>query len=72
MSDVEWIKDKLDGIQGWVESVDGRLKTLLEEKCPERHRALEHRITSVEVRIYMVVTFVMAVWTYWMKTRPSG
>lgn len=60
--------------EAYLKSIDerlGRLDIFMTHDCPQRHKETEHRLTAVEVRIYLlciVISLLAPQAAHWLRT----
>ena len=66
MDDIQWIREALKEIKEEQHDQGKRMDIFFEAACPGKHEqvqkdfsGLDHRITVVETRVYVIVTIAM-------------
>ena len=42
-----------------IDDINTKIDGWLSKECPDKHQAIEHRLTSLELRVYGIVTFAV-------------
>lgn len=49
----EMVRESIAGMREEIAALGEKLDEFLSRRCPERHREIERRVTSLETRIYV-------------------